>query len=774
MNPDKPNGGAGRPAGILVVDDTPANLQVLAGMLKDRGYKVRPVPSGKLALAAAQHDPPDLILLDINMPEMNGYEVCERLKADDKLKGIPVIFISALTEQLDKVKAFAVGGVDYLTKPFQIEELHARVETHLKLHRLQIELEEYQDYDIFKLDPAGNVASWNPGAEKAVGYKAEEIIGRHISCFYTTEDAAAGKPQRGLQIALEAGRFEEEGLRLRKGGTPFWADVTISNIHDSLGRHVGFTHVLRDVTERKQAEETLRLRDRAIESLIQGLCITDPARLDNPIIYVNDSFLRMTGYAREDVIGKNCRFLQGPNTAPEAIERLRLAIRDGESCLVELLNYRKDGASFWNGLSISPIRDAAGQVANFVGVLTDVSPLKLMEQQLQQTHKMEAVGQLAGGVAHDFNNLLTVISGYSELLLDMLPSDDPKREAVKEIRDAGERAAGLTGQLLSFSRQAVLETKVLDLNEVVKEMEKLLGRMIGEDILLTAVLDPSISRIKADPGQIGQVLMNLAVNARDAMPQGGNLTIETKDVYLDEAYAAQHLDCKPGRYVLLVVSDNGCGMPPEVQVRIFEPFFSTKGPGKGTGLGLATVYGIIKQSGGNVNLYTEPGHGTAFKIYLPAVDVQLDPKAHDQRDAQVTGGTETILLVEDEAAVRAIAVLALHSQGYTVLHTESGEKALRIIERHLDPIDLLVTDVVMPGMNGRELAEALCLQYPGLKVLYLSGYTDDSVIRHGILQAEVAFLHKPYTPLLLAKKVREVLDMKGRPPEAPDLTGGIV
>ncbi len=750
----------GQAASILVVDDTPANLQVLAGMLKDRGYRVRPVPSGKLALAAARCDPPDLILLDVTMPEMNGYEVCEHLKADDKLKDIPVIFISALSERLDKVKAFTVGGVDFLSMPYQMEELQARVETHLRLRRLQLALEEYKDYDNFMLDLNGNVCSWNPGAQKSKGYTAEEIIGRHVSCFYTAEDVAAGHPERGLQFALENSRFEEEGLRVRKGQSLYWAAVTISKVHDSLGRHIGFAHVTRDITARKQAAATVQLLERAIASFIQGLCMTDATQPDNPIIYVNESFLRITGYELAEVMGKNCRFLQGPKTAPEEIERIRSAVRAGHSCSLELLNYRKDGTPFWNGLSISPIRDDAGRVTHFVGVLTDISPSKLLEKQLRQAQKMEAVGQLAGGVAHDFNNILTIISGYSEILLGMLPADDPKRNPVKAISEAGDRAAGLTRQLLSFSRQAVLETKVLDLNDVVKETAALLGRMIGEDILLTTLLDLSISRIKVDAGQMGQILMNLAVNARDAMPQGGKLTIETSDVHLDEAYIARHPRCKPGLYVKLAVSDNGSGMTPEVKAHVFEPFFTTKGPGKGTGLGLATVYGIVQQSGGSVDLYSEPGLGTTFKIYLPAVHEPLNPSSLGQSSDKVIGGTETVLVVEDEGAVRTIAVLALQTQSYTVVHAENGTKALQMTEKLPGHIDLVVTDVVMPGLNGRELVEALTVRYPKLKVLYVSGYTDDSIVRHGILEENVAFLQKPYTPRSLARKVREVLDKK--------------
>jgi PAS domain S-box-containing protein len=625
-------------------------------------------------------------------------------------------------------------------------------------------VEAVKDYGIFMLDPAGNVSSWNPGAEQIHGYKAEEIIGQHVSCFYTAEDVAAGKPQRGLQIALEEGRFEEEGLRLRQGGATFWAIVTITDIHDSFGQHIGFANVTRDITERKQAEDLLRASEERLRLLVEGvqdyaIIMLDPT---GKVATWNQAAQRLTGYQAKEIIGQHFACLSTADDVasglPERI--LQQAVAQGRY-EEEGWRARNDGSRFWGNVVITALLDAAGTLRGFASVSRDLTQHRRaqeLENHLRQAQKLEVVGQLAAGVAHDFNNLLTIISGNSADLLGMLPSNDPKREAVKAISEAGERAAGLTRQLLSFSRQAVLETKVLDPNEVVKETEKLLRRIIEEDILLTAVLDPNISRIKVDPVQMAQVLMNLAVNARDAMPQGGKLSIETSDIQLDEAYAAQHSDCQPGRYVKVAVSDNGCGMTPEVVAHIFEPFFTTKGPGKGTGLGLATVYGIVRQSGGSIDLDTEPGHGTTFKIYLPAVDEPLDPLAHDQSAAKVTGGAETVLVVEDEDDVRAIAVVALQTQGYTVLHAESGEQALRIIEKHQGRIDLLVTDVVMPGMSGRELAEALCLQYPSLKVLYLSGYTDDSVIRHGILQADVALLQKPYTPLSLARKVREVLD----------------
>jgi signal transduction histidine kinase len=384
--------------------------------------------------------------------------------------------------------------------------------------------------------------------------------------------------------------------------------------------------------------------------------------------------------------------------------------------------------------------------------------LRRSEEQLRQSQKVEAIGRLAGGIAHDFNNLLTVINGYTELLLGRFQGDDRTSKDINEIRKAGERAASLTRQLLAFSRKQILEPRVLDLNAIVVDMEKLLKRLIGEDIELT--IDPAsdLRRIKADAGQIEQVIMNLAVNARDAMPQGGKLTIETVNVDLNDAYASRHISVRPGPYVMLAVSDTGCGMNPEAMAHIFEPFFTTKGPGKGTGLGLSTVYGIVKQSGGNVWVYSEPDQGTTFKIYLPQVEGAVDRPPRERPGLGAPGGSETVLLAEDQQEVRALARQILEMSGYTVIEACGGGEAFEVCLQHKGPIHLMVSDVVMPQMGGRELAQRVALLRPDMKVLYMSGYTSNAIVHHGILNPGTAFLQKPFTPDSLARKVREVLD----------------
>jgi two-component system cell cycle sensor histidine kinase/response regulator CckA len=407
----------------------------------------------------------------------------------------------------------------------------------------------------------------------------------------------------------------------------------------------------------------------------------------------------------------------------------------------------------------TPLHNSGVAVLGCVEVLRDITERKRMEEQLRQSQKMEAIGHLAGGVAHDFNNLLTAITGYSDLLLIRLREGDRLRKHVLEIKKAGERAASLTRQLLIFSRRQVLVPHVLDLNAVVANTDKMLRRLIGEDIDLLTVPGPGLGRVKADPGQVEQVILNLVLNARDALPQGGKLTIETSNVDLDESYTRSHIDVTPGHYVMLAVSDTGCGMDAETLSHIFEPFFTTKEEGKGTGLGLATVYGIVKQGSGHIWVSSDPGQGTTFKIYLPRVEEGAEPVRPGFAAGEVPRGTETVLLVEDDVIVRDLVREVLQSSGYTVLEASGASQALRIGERCApQPIHLMLTDVVMPEMGGPQLADRLACLYPKMKVLYMSGYTDAAVARHAKLSCDAPYLQKPFAPEILARKVRELLD----------------
>jgi two-component system, cell cycle sensor histidine kinase and response regulator CckA len=416
----------------------------------------------------------------------------------------------------------------------------------------------------------------------------------------------------------------------------------------------------------------------------------------------------------------------------------------------------KDGSTIWIDLTVSILREPSGEPKFIITVVQDITGRKQLEQELLHAQRLEGVGQLAGGIAHDFNNLLTVIGGRGHLALGKLKPGDPLRRDFELIQKTADRAATLTRQLLAFSRKQLLQPRVVDPNDLIQNASSLLKRLIGEDIELVCVPAADLGRVHVDPGQLEQVIVNLVVNARDAMPHGGRVTIETANVVLDAGYAAQHVGVAPGPYVQLAVSDTGFGMDRATQARIFEPFFTTKGPGKGTGLGLATVYGIVKQSGGHIRVYSEPGAGTVFRIYLPRTDAVVDTQA--SVDATLPQGQETVLLVEDEAEVRHFAREVLERAGYTVLEATSVDDAILISERHLGLINVLLTDVVMPGMSGRALGEIIATSRPEAKVLYMSGYTDDAMIRHGVLQAGIQFLEKPFTPQALAVKLREVLD----------------
>ena len=622
------------------------------------------------------------------------------------------------------------------------------------------ELVELANSIILRWNSDGRITLLNEFGQRFFGYDADEIVGRHVVGTLVPETETSGRDLAQLmdRICADPRAFEQNvNENIRRNGDRVWIAWTNRIVYDADGNVAEILSIGTDITERRRMEETLRLQDRAIQQVSQGILITDPNQPDSPIVYVSHGFERITGYAKDEVIGKNYRMLHGDRTDQNTVAKLVAAISDGHSCEVEFVNYHKDRTPIWINLSVNPVFNDDGSLAYFVGLQTDITGRMLLEDQLRQSQKMDAIGKLAGGIAHDFNNLLTIISGYSNLMLDTSTLSDSDREGIAEIRTASDRAASLTRQLLAFSRQTILQPVVLDLNVEIAETSKMIQRLIGEDIELRLTLDPAIDHIKFDPGQLNQVLINLAVNARDAMPKGGLLTIETARANLSEDYATTHLDSTSGPHVMLAVSDSGCGMTPEIQARIFEPFFTTKELGKGTGLGLATVFGIVQQSGGFIHVYSEVDRGTTFKIYLSAIERE-ETKHETNATAADLNGNETVLIVEDEEGVRSLASRALIARGYRVMVARDGMDALRLMNTHVGPLHLVVTDVVMPNLGGPAMAERLSERFPSVKILFTSGYTDDAVIRHGLLNADVPFLQKPYSPLALATRVRRLLD----------------
>ena len=585
----------------------------------------------------------------------------------------------------------------------------------------------------------------NLAFEKLTGLK--NVVGRKVSeVIPGIQETDAGLLETYGRVALTGvpERFETHVEALQ-----MWFSISVYSPRKGY-----FVAVFDVITERKRTEAARQLLASAIEQAAEMIVITDPL---GAIQYVNPAFESVTGYAKEEVLGRNPRILKSGEHDASFYEDLWNTIAGGKAWAGHFINKKKDGTRYTEDATISPVHDAAGRIVNYVAVTRDSTHERHLEEQLRQAQKMESVGRLAGGVAHDFNNMLQVISSYVELSLAHVDSGQALHKNLQQIQKAAQRSADLTGQLLAFARKQTVSPKVLDVNDAVARMLKMLQRLIGEDIDLAWMPGHAAGRVRIDPSQLDQILANLAVNARDAIAGVGKLTIGTDTVVIDEAYCADHPGHVPGAFVLLTVSDNGSGMSKETLSHIFEPFFTTKGVGEGTGLGLATVYGIVNQNNGFINVYSEPKQGTTFKIYLPRYEGEEAAAPGPASADEPPRGTETVLVVEDEAAILELSGLMLENLGYTALAARTPAEAIRLVTEHTEAIDLLITDVVMPQMNGRDLALLITELKPGLKVLFMSGYTADVIAHQGLLDEGVSFVSKPFSMNALAEKIRAVL-----------------
>jgi two-component system, cell cycle sensor histidine kinase and response regulator CckA len=792
QGPDIPD----RPARILIVDDERHHRQLLEVMLASEGFVLSTAASGEEALAMVAQQPFDLILLDLRMTGLDGSQVTARIKDNPATRHIPVIMVTAVDDREARMLGLGAGAEDFLSKPVDRAELRVRVRNLLRLKAYGEAYDKYsqilegevvsrtadlvertttlealrRQYElvldsiadgVHGIDLRDRITIANQVATQMFGWDERELVGRlaHQTIHHTRAD---GTPHPQEECPIHRTLRDGESRRVtdevfwRKDGGSFPVEYLAAPMRDADGGIAGVVVTFRDITARRDAERQQRESEEQYRVLFEGnpqpMYVFDAQTL--AFLAVNDAALQHYGHSREELLSMSMRDISRAEEIPALIDSIRQVPIDTASSksFGVCAHRRKDGLVMQMDIACSRLHFQGHDA--FLCLAMDVTEKQSLEAQLLQSQKMESVGRLAGGIAHDFNNLLGVILGYGGLLLGKIESG-PDRTKLEQIVKAGERAAGLTRQLLAFSRKQVLQPRVLDLNDLVADMEKMLRRLIGEEIQLTTLLGGR-GNVKADPGQIEQVLMNLVINARDAMPRGGQLTIQTSNIVLDESYAAERPDVRPGACVTLAVIDTGVGMTPETQRKIFEPFFTTKGLSEGTGLGLATSDGIIRQSGGHIAVTSEPGHGSTFRVYLPRVDEEVPATVASPTLRRV--GTETILLAEDEPALREITRDILEEHGYTVIEAGSGDGALKLAREHPGDIGLLLTDVVMPRMGGRELAERLVRQRPRLQVMFMSGYTDDAVVRHGVLATSAAFIQKPFGSESLLAKIREVLE----------------
>lgn len=762
---------------VLLVDDEPQVLVALEDLLSDQ-FTVFKTESAKDALDIMRRERDiAVVITDQRMPRMSGDELLAALGSSSDASRILVTGfadLSAVIRAVNDGKIFA-----YVTKPWNAEDLRLKVNKAAEHFWLVKELADERQllHDLMDNIPDGiyfkdrelRFRHANPAFASMVGAASPAtLVGSRLGEVLPSDVAGEANEARVLskgELVLDVVREQGQGASRR------WFSETKAPIRNHQGDVIGLVGISRDVTERIAMGEALRsseerfreqtqLLNSIMESMGDGVIVTDRSGAS---LLVNRQAENLLGPAGASMLAldwaSNCGVHQADGKAPLSAEEnpLRRAVNNQQTTSLEVRVKKQGERDTALAITATPLRDDQHGTVGGVALLRDVTQQRLLEHQLMQSQKMEAVGQLAGGVAHDFNNLLSVIQSYGQLVLRALPEGDPSRDDLAQLLTASQRAATLTRQLLAFSRRQVVQARLLQLNDVVSEVEKMLRRLIGDDITLVTALLPDLGTVRADPGQLEQIIVNLAVNARDAMPNGGTLTIETANVTLDAAYAASHVGVKPGASVMLAVSDTGVGMDRATCERVFEPFFTTKEVGKGTGLGLSMVYGIVQQSGGSIGVYSELGHGSSFKLYLPRVDGQADLVQAPHSSSLAAPQTGTILLVEDDDSVRVVAARILRERGYTVTDTGRVEEALALCSRPGARFDLLLTDVVMPGMSGPRLAEQVLAALPQTRVLFMSGYPGTAIVKGGSLEPGVAYIEKPFAPTVLLDKVRQVM-----------------
>ncbi|HKU62843.1 MAG TPA: PAS domain S-box protein [Gemmatimonadales bacterium] len=763
------------PLRVLIIEDVPMDAELVEYELARARipFQARRVDTREHFLTELEAFGPDVILSDYTLPRFDGLAALELARRH--APATPFLIVTGSINEETAVGAMKAGASDYLLKS-NLARIGPAIEG--ALARVRARREKARAEEALRRSEANLRAVFNDGLQAFVLVNADGIVqalnrtaeqwserfrgrrlqeGDHISDFNPEAAAAVRAALRG-----EAGSVER---RLRDaGGSEAWFETTHAPVVDEDGRIIGVSLNARDVSERKHAERALRESEARYRDLFDNasdlVCATDP---EGRFLYVNRAWYEGTGYSDTELTALRFGDLVHPESKPRYAEVMRRALAGETLTHVELtLMPRSDAPIVVEG-NLSGARQPDGSVM-LRGIYRDVTERKRMDEQLRRAERMQAAGRLAGGMAHEVNNMMTGVIGFAEFLLRGLAPDDPRRSEVQEIIRAGSRAADVTRQLLAFTRQQLLHPEVLAINAVVLGLEKMLRHSLGENHELELRLSSELRDIRADRGQLEQVLINLILNARDAMVARGRVTIATSAAELDEAYASRHGDIgiPAGAYVLLSVSDTGSGMDPEVQAKIFEPFFTTKPVGQGTGLGLSTVYGIVKQSGGFIWCYSEAGLGSTFKVYLPVLHVAPAEPTPIARPAAPRGGSETVLVVEDEDVVRAMACRGLREHGYTVLEARNGAEAIALVEGRLASIDLVVSDVVMPEVGGRELAARLARLDPALPVLYMSGYTGEDVVQRGLMDPGAPFQQKPFSPDGLARTVRELLDAGAR------------